>query len=875
MARIDDIPKTYDPQATAARVYDEWERSGAFAPRPDAPNGPFSIVIPPPNITGILHMGHALNNTLQDVLVRYKRMDGYDALWVPGTDHAGIATQWVVERELQKLGLDRRTMGRDAFVEKVWQWKDEAGGSITKQLRSLGVSCDWQHERFTMDEGLSKAVRETFVRYYEEGLIYRAERLINWDPVGMTALSDLEVEAEENYQTELWSFAYPLSAPSGGLTEIVVATTRPETMLGDTAIAVHPDDPRYAGLVGKTVRHPILDREIPIVGDAILVDMAFGTGAVKVTPAHDFNDFEVGKRHGLPFLTMFTPDGKVNDVGGPFAGLTREDARKAVKARLRELGLERGSKPHTMALPKSQRSGAVVEPMISTQWFLKMKPLAQPAMAAVERGFTRFVPEMWANTYFAWLREIKDWCISRQLWWGHQIPAWYCDQGHTTVSREDPTACSTCGSDKIERDEDVLDTWFSSALWPFSTLGWPDDTADLRRYYPTSVLVTGFDIIFFWVVRMVFSGQHFMGEVPFRDVYIHALVRDEEGEKMSKTKGNVVDPLVAIEKYGVDAFRMTLVAFAAQGRDVLWSEKRVEGYTKFNNKIWNAFRFAMMHLEAYDPAAPRTPGVYDTWILARLGEAVGRTRKALDDYKFNEAANEIYQFTWTELCDWYLELSKGTLYDKEPENEPRRQAARHTLRAVFEALVRLFHPIMPFLSEEIWKQLGCEGTVMAAPYPRTDDFPSDPTALAEVAELQEVITAIRQVRSDMNIAMKKPLTIVTADTALLSRHPAALQSLAGVHGSTAGARPAGNVATAVVRGKELFLPLEIDVAAEKARIEKELVKANKELAFLDGRLANDRFVANAPPPLLEETRAKRALADEAVGNLEKALAALG
>jgi valyl-tRNA synthetase len=513
--------------------------------------------------------------------------------------------------------------------------------------------------------------------------------------------------------------------------------------------------------------------------------------------------------------------------------------------------------------------------MISTQWFLNMKTLAPPAIEAVERGLTRFVPEMWANTYFAWLREIRDWCISRQLWWGHQIPAWYCDNGHTTVGREDPTACSTCGSTNITRDEDVLDTWFSSALWPFSTLGWPDDTADLRRYYPTSVLVTGFDIIFFWVVRMMFSGQHFMGEVPFRDVYIHALVRDEEGEKMSKTKGNVVDPLVAIEKYGVDAFRMTLVAFAAQGRDVLWSEKRVEGYTKFNNKIWNAFRFAMMHLEAYDPQAPRTLGVYEQWILARLGEAVGRTRAALDEYKFNEAANEIYQFTWTELCDWYLELSKGTLYDKEPENEPKRQGARHTLRTVFDALVRLFHPIMPFLSEEIWKQLGCEGTVMAASYPRRDDFPTDPKALAEVAELQEVVTAIRQVRSDMNIPPKKPLTIVTADVALLQRHPAALASLAGVQGATAGTRPSGHVATAMVRGKELFLPLEIDVPAELARLDKEIAKAIKEVSFLEGRLANEGFVARAPQALLDDTRAKLELAKETLRNLEKARAALG
>ena len=889
MARIDDLPKTFDAHAAADAIYPEWEAAGLFTPDPAAPGEPYTIVIPPPNVTGSLHMGHALNNTLQDVLIRYKRMDGFNTLWVPGTDHAGIATQWVVERQLREEGLDRRDMGREAFEARVWKWKEESGGEIVHQLRKLGVSCDWSRERFTLDEGLSRAVAEVFVRYYDEGLIYRAERLINWDPVGLTALSDLEVEADEGYQAELWSFAYQLKTPAAAedgtlVSEIVVATTRPETMLGDTAVAVHPDDPRYKHLIGSVVVHPFLDREIPIIADAELVDPEFGTGAVKITPAHDFNDFEVGKRHKLPMITIFNLDGTVNAEGGRFAGQDRFEARKQVKAAIAELGLARGSQAHTMALPRSQRSGAVVEPMLSTQWFVKMQPLATPALAAVENGFSSFFPKQWENTYYAWMRDIRDWCISRQLWWGHRIPAWYDAEGNTYVAQSEEAAREKYGLDAslpLTQDEDVLDTWFSSALWPFSTLGWPDRTADLARYYPTSVLMTGFDIIFFWVARMMFSGLHHMGSVPFKDIYIHALVRDENGDKMSKTKGNVVNPLDVIEQVGVDAFRFTLVAMAAQGRDLLWSAKRCEGYVKFQNKVWQAFRFAMMHLEHYDSSAPRTLSAYDHWILARAGEATRRVRGALDAYRFNEAASEVYSFTWDELCDWYLELSKGTLYAEgdSPEVEAAKQGARHTLLTVFHALVRLAHPIMPFLTETIWRHLpGTSGTVMVAAYPKASDFPEDADALAEVARLQEAIVAVRRVRAEMDIAPKVRLKVRTPDAdlaALLVRHAQGFRDLAGVTSVVEGGRK-GVCATAVVGGKDLFLPLEgvIDIDAEKARLQKEIGKSDKDVTGLQRRL-NPGFKAKAPAHVVEQFEEKLEAAIERRGRLQAALERLG
>jgi len=871
---MSDLPKIYDPHAAAERYYAWWEESGYFTPDPaeESPKGSFSIVIPPPNVTGSLHMGHALDNVLQDILIRYKRMDGFNTLWIPGTDHAGIATQLVVTRKLAAEGIDRVELGREKFLEKTWEWKDESGGQITHQLRKLGVSCDWSRERFTMDEGLSKAVRKVFCKLYDEGLIYRDTRLINWDPGGLTVLSELEVEYEENYQGELWSFAYPLSDGSG---EIVVATTRPETMLGDTAVAVHPDDERYRHLIGETVHNPLVDRHITIVADAILVDPEFGTGAVKVTPAHDFNDYEVGKRHDLEFITIFDERAHVNAAGGRFEGMERFAARKAVKAAIAELGLDRGSKPHLMALGRSQRGNAVVEPMLSAQWFVRMKPLAAPAIAAVERGATEFVPKGWENTYFAWMREIRDWCISRQLWWGHQIPAWTCsDCGHLAVCEQDPTECEQCGSAAIVQDPDVLDTWFSSALWPFSTMGWPEDTPELRRWYPTSVLVTGFDIIFFWVARMMFSGIHNMGAVPFDKVCIHGLVRDAQGDKMSKTKGNTVDPLDTIADHGLDAFRYTLAFHATQGGDINWGDQLVEVSSRFVNKIWQAFRYVDMNLEGYEGSAAVELGTYDRWILARLGQATTRIRAALDDFRFDQAAQELQAFTWGELCDWYLEFSKAAIYG----DGPARAAAQHTLVTCFSAVARLMHPIMPMLSEELWQRLpGTEGTVMLAAYPEAADFPNDNRILDEVALLQKTITALRRVRADMEISPKVPFHIhlrgESANT--LRKHAGALAHLSRVESFLDS--PPENSATAIVPGCELLIDLEgtVDLDAERSRLDKEIDKTAKDVKQLGGKLGNAGFVAKAPEHVVQKFRDKLALAEERLKALEASREALG
>jgi valyl-tRNA synthetase len=864
-----ELPQFYDPHAAFARYAAAWEASGVNSPRADAPGEPYCIVIPPPNVTGSLHMGHALNNTLQDVLIRYKRMDGFNAVWIPGMDHAGIATQWIVEKQLRAKGIDRRDLGREKFLSCVWEWKEESGGAIVNQLKRLGVSCDWSRERFTMDEGLSAAVRDNFVKLVEEGLIYRATRLINWDPVGMTALSDLEVETEENVQGELWSFAYPLSDGSG---EIVVATTRPETMLGDTAVAVHPEDPRYQHLIGQTVRHPILGREIPIVGDAILVDPSFGSGAVKVTPAHDFNDHAVGKRHSLPLITIFTLDGKINAEGGPYAGLDRFEARTRIKADIEGMGLARGSRLNVMTLPRSQRSGAVVEPMVSTQWFVRMKPLAAPALAAVQHDFTRFHPKQWENTYFSWLRDIQDWCISRQLWWGHRIPAWHCAAcGETTVSRVDVTACGKCGSASVVQDEDVLDTWFSSALWPFSTLGWPARTPELAKWYPNAVLITGFDIIFFWVARMMVAGLHNMGSVPFRDVYIHGLVRDEHGDKMSKTKGNVVDPLVAIEKHGTDAFRMTLTSLAGLGRDLAWSDKSVEIWTRFQNKVWQSFRFLRMHIS--EKPAPAVLGPMDRWILARAGVAVANVRTALDSYRFNDAAAELHRFVWYELCDWYLEFSKAALYG---EDEGEKAGARYALWTVYSAVARLLHPFMPFLAEELWQNLpGSEGSVVRAPFPRADEFPAADDTLAEVALLQEAIVAVRRVRAEKELSPRIPLQLVSSGLGALGRYHRVLDDLVKVT-VVAGEKPEA-CATVVVNGVEGWIPLAgvLDLDKERERLDGQIAKVRKSVDFLRGLLGNEGFVAKAKPELLAGRRAELEADESRLATLEAALAALG
>ena len=864
-----ELPQYYDAHGAFARYAEAWEQSGVYSPNPDAPGTPYSIVIPPPNVTGSLHMGHALNNTLQDILIRFKRMDGFNAVWIPGMDHAGIATQWIVEKQLRAKGIDRRELGREKFLEAVWAWKAESGGAIVNQMKRLGVSCDWSRERFTMDEGLSCAVRESFVKMVEEGSIYRATRLINWDPVGLTAISDLEVETEENVQGELWSFAYPLSDGSG---EIVVATTRPETLLGDTAVAVHPADERYKHLIGKTVRHPLLEREIPIIGDAILVDPAFGSGAVKVTPAHDFNDHEVGKRHDLPMLTIFTLDGKVNEIGGIYAGLDRFAARARIKLDIEALGLFRGAKLNVMTLPRSQRSGAIVEPMVSTQWFVKMGPLAAPALAAVENEFTTFHPRQWENTYYAWLRDIKDWCISRQLWWGHRIPAWHCaDCKATTVARHDVLACGTCGSANVAQDEDVLDTWFSSALWPFSTFGWPERTPELSKWYPTSVLVTAFDIIFFWVARMMVSGVHQMGAVPFKDVYIHGLIRDENGDKMSKTKGNVVDPLVSIERHGTDAFRMTLASLAGLGRDLLWSDKSVEAWTRFQNKVWQSFRFLRMHIN--EKPAFAEPGIMDRWILARAGVAVANVRGALDAYRFNDAVSELHKFIWYELCDWYLEFSKAALYG---DDEAAKASAKYTLWVVYSAVARLLHPFMPFLAEEIWQNLpGTSGSVMVAPYPKVSDFPAADASLDDVALLQEAIVAVRRVRAEKELSGKIPLNLVSRGLAALPRFHAVLQDLANVT-VVDGDKPEA-AATVMILGIEAWVPLTgvLDLDKERERLGGQIAKAQKSVDFLRGLLGNEGFVAKAKPELLAGRRAELAADEAKLDTLTAAVAALG
>ena len=858
----DELPAAYDPHAAAERWRTAHEEAQLYRADPEAPGEPYSIVIPPPNVTGSLHMGHALNNTLQDVLIRYKRMDGYNVLWVPGMDHAGIATQWVVRRQIEAEGGDFWEMGRERFVERVWTWKSEAGGNITNQLRRLGVSCDWSRERFTLDADLQRAVTEHFVRLYEEGLIYRGQRLINWDPLDQTALSDLEVEHDEGVAAELFSFAYAIREEDGG-GEIVVATTRPETMLGDTAVAVHPDDKRYQHLIGKTLQHPIVDREIPIVADAILVDPEFGTGAVKVTPAHDFNDFDVGLRHDLPMINILNPDGTLNGEGGPFEGLSVKEARDAVKEKLEALGLVRGSQEHTMNLGRSQRSGAVVEPMLSTQWFVRMKPLAGPALAAVEHGFTRFVPKQWENTYFAWLRDIRDWCISRQLWWGHRIPAWYCEAcGELHVARTAPEVCTACGSTSLQQDSDVLDTWFSSALWPFSVFGWPEQTPDLHKYYPTAVLITGFDIIFFWVARMMFAGLHFLGQVPFHDVYIHALVRDAKGQKMSKTKGNVVDPLKVIDEWGADAFRFTLVAFAAQGRDVLWNDKRVEGYHRFQTKIWQALRYCFMHAEGYDPGAPVKLGPYEKWIRARAGAAVARVRAALDDYRFNEAAAEIYAFVWGEYCDWYLEFSKTTIYDKRA-SASRLNGVKHTLFTTMGTIVRLLHPMMPYLSEEIWSRLpNTEGFVAVAPYPKPEDYaePGDDDVLEAIGEVQAAVTEIRRIRGEMEIAPRVELKVFIADEPLYRRlngHKRAFWDMSRVKLVHTVDAPKAS-ATGVVSGQSLVIPLDgvVDISAEVARLDKVLAKSDKDVQALEKKLSNKNFVDRAPVEVVDEFREK-------------------
>ncbi len=888
-----ELAKGYEHREVEARWYPFWVERGYFhGDEHDRTRPAFSIVLPPPNVTGSLHLGHALTATLQDVLIRWKKMSGFNTLWLPGTDHAGIATQMIVEKELKKTEkVSRHDLGREEFLKRVWIWKEKYGSRIGEQHQALGASLDWERERFTMDEGLSRAVREVFVRLHEEGLIYREKKLINWCPDCRTALSDLEVEHEEAHAGELWSFAYPLVEPGGDpppgtITEIVVATTRPETMLGDTAVAVHPEDERYRALVGKHVRHPLTGREFPIIADAVLVDPKFGTGAVKVTPAHDFNDFETGKRHGLPQLTVIGLDGKMTAEAGPVAGLDRFEARKKVKELIAERGLDRGTKPHQLPLGRCQRSQTVLEPLLSDQWYVRIEPLARPAIEAVEQGRTRFIPESWTNTYMAWMRNIHDWCISRQLWWGHQIPAWYCPDGHVTVARETPAACGTCGKNALRQDEDVLDTWFSSGLWPFSTMGWPEQTDTLRTFYPTSVMETGHDIIFFWVARMMMMGIHFMGEVPFRDVYLHPMVRDEKGQKMSKTKGNVIDPLVITEQYGADALRFTLASLTAQGRDIKLAKERIEGYRAFANKLWNATRFALMNLEGYEAgpaerAAPASPA--DRWILARLQRAVNETVEALEHFHFNDAASTVYHFVWHELCDWYIELAKEALF---AEDTGRKRATQAVLVECLSTAYRLLHPFMPFITEELWHVLRAKvkaeawaDSILAAPFPARG--PVDETAERAFGPVIGVVDAIRNIRGEMNIPFKVVLEDVElgsldGDAAATVREELGrIQRLANLKDPVvrpAGAPPAkkDGSAVAVGAGFEVRVGLAgaIDVQAEVARIDKEIAKVDQDLGGIERKLANPSFVQKAPPEVVEKDRARADELREKRGKLE-------
>src|SRR5712671_6457702 len=865
-----DLDKGYEPARVEPHWARWWEEQGFFRAEDVSDKPPFSMVLPPPHVTGSLHLGHALTATIEDVLARWKRMSGFNVCWMPGIDHAGIATQMVVERELQKSeGRSRHDLGREEFLKRVWQWKEQSGNRIAQQHRALGASLDWERERFTMDEVSSRAVREAFVRLYDDGLLYRAERLINWCVKDGTALSDLEVDHEEGVKGELYKFAYPLADGSG---EIVVATTRPETMLGDTAVAVHPDDERYKAMIGKNVRHPITGREFPIIADSELVDPKFGTGAVKVTPAHSFEDFESGKRHHLQFINILNPDGTLNANAGPFQGQDRIRVRGPLKDRLAELGLDRGTELHTMALGRCQRCGSIIEPLMSKQWFVKTGPLAEKVIAKVDD--MQFVPENWRAEFLRWMNNIHDWCISRQLWWGHQIPAWYCEYGHVTVARERPTDCSECPSGRLTQDPDVLDTWFSSGLWPFSTFGWPEDTPALRTFYPNSVMETGFDILFFWVARMAMLGLHFMGEVPFRVVFLHAMVRDKHGEKMSKTRGNVIDPLDITAKYGADALRFTLASMAGQGRDIKLDEKRIEGYRAFANKIWNAARFVLRSADGYDPDHPAPPAsVYDRWILSRFQRCADETRQALEEFRLNDAANGIYRFVWGELCDWAIELSKPALYgDRTPAE---RAGAQSALLQSLEGALRLLHPFMPFVTEEVWQRLpkrrGHAPSIMIERYPAPDSL-IDARAEAEMDALVRAIDGARSVRGEVNLPPNQavPLVLAPRDAAahrLFETHRQAFTHLANaseVQVLPPGAPRPRKAAVHVEPEVEVHLPLAglIDFAAEKARGEKELQKLEGELAGIAKRLDNPGFLERAPDEVVEKDRARAAELEE-------------
>jgi valyl-tRNA synthetase len=914
-----ELKKSYSPEEIEDKWYKTWENGGFFKPDDDASKPPFCIVIPPPNVTGSLHMGHALNATIQDVLTRYKRMSGCRALWIPGTDHAGIATQNVVEREIAKEGIDRHKLGREAFIERVWKWKAEYGGKISHQLKKLGASCDWSRERFTFDEGLSNAVREVFVKLFEEGLIYRDNRLINWCPRCHTALSDLEAEHEE-LTGKLYFIKYPLTDKSGSIT---VATTRPETMLGDTAVAVNPEDERYRHLIGKSIELPLTGRVIPIVADES-VDSTFGTGAVKITPAHDFNDEATGKRHNLPSISVIAEDGRMSaEAGERYKGLDRHQCRKKIIADLTELGLLEGEKKHLHSVGHCYRCKTIIEPMLTIQWYVKIESLASEAIKVVEEKRIRIIPESWENNYFAWMRDIKDWCISRQVWWGHRIPVWYCPDcegphgikdgekiehifydevamkdgtlrksgtyselrrsglsleeimKNTKIlkvskdvaplcSRTDLTVCPTCGSSEIIRDPDVLDTWFSSALWPFSTLGWPDNTDDLKAFYPTSVLVTAFDILFFWVARMIMMGLKFMGDVPFKDVYIHAIVRDNKGQKMSKSKGNVIDPLIMIDKYGADAFRFSLAAFAAQGRDVRFSEERVEGYRHFINKLWNASKFILTYKDLRRSSCipeATSLNIPDLWILSRLSYAAAEVNRQLEAYRFNDAANSIYQFVWHEFCDWYIEISKPALYG---EDKAEKERVVSCLFYVLEKSILMLHPFMPFVTEELWMSVfDKQKSIMVS------EFPSG-LARYEAAEnsmnhIMNAVTGIRSIRGELNISPSIEMsadikTNTTEIENILSSNLPAILKLTRCNeiniGSSVEKRKGS--AVSVKEGMEIYVPIGglLDVKSEIERLLKDQAKTDESMTFINRKLLNEDFLKNAPKDIVQKDKAK-------------------
>ncbi len=858
------LNKSYEPRDAEKYWYNYWEKNNLFAASEVSTKKSFSIVIPPPNVTGVLHMGHALNVTLQDILCRYRKIQGNNVLWMPGTDHAGIATQNVVEKKLDSEGRNRHQLGREKFVEAVWEWRQKYGNAIIHQLKRLGASCDWDRERFTMDEGLSYAVRKVFVDLYNEGLIYRGNYIINWCHRCHTALADLEVEHEE-HTGHLYHIRYPFANDSDGL---VVATTRPETMLGDTAVAVNPDDERYKNLKPDSVILPLLNRKIPIIKDKY-VDMSFGTGALKVTPAHDPNDFEIGNRHNLLRIKVISDDGTMTAEAGKFEGLDRFACREAVIKALKTKGLLVKTEPHTHSIGHCYRCKTIVEPNLSKQWFVSTKPLAQKAINAVKKGDTRIIPDIWKNTYFDWLTNIRDWCISRQIWWGHQIPAWTCsDCEQVVVSMETPITCPSCNQKTLVQETDVLDTWFSSALWPFSTMGWPEKTPLLKTFYPTSVLVTGFDILFFWVARMMMMGIHFMKDVPFKDVYVHALVRDEEGKKMSKSKGNVIDPLSIIETYGTDAFRFTLAAFAAQGRDIKMSEKRVEGYRYFINKIWNAARFAMMHIhKGYETIELHQLALADRWILSRLYHVTRAVANALDSYRFNEAAAELYQFVWHEFCDWYLEMIKSTLYGK--EDQLNQELTICVLWHVLRDILILLHPFIPFITEEIWQKLpGTKDSILKASFPLDDTNTrkyNDPDAESKVALIKEIITGVRNVRGEMNISpsLSLDVSIRSSDDdahKTIAQYKDIIINLARLKSFSVAKdikRPKGS-AIAIVNGASIFVSLEgvIDFTKEVLRLEKEIGKLDQEFAALAKKLNNDDFLKKAPEDIVEKVKNK-------------------